>query len=366
MVDLTASDILPEVIGAALERTDIASSDIGTVDVRPAEHRVDNMTTAALHHVDGALVDGTRWAAFAKVLHPASDSPLMAFVPSEHHEDVMRNLNWLDEPAVYRSSLGTDLPDGFRMPRLLGVEDRHNRIVLWLEQIHSEPRWSVEDYRFTARSLGALAGRWPETRVIDELGIGRRDLAYLFFGKLANVDLPILATEEHWADPAIERIAGAQFRADLDALIARAPMRLAAAEQVPHAMSHGDATPDNLLRTSDGIVAIDWSYGSSGPLGADLGQLLAGRFDTGQADPDDAPKIASVLLDAYMEGLADEGVHPDPKDVLVGWATHLAIRSVISSTVIDHRPDLNEEVRSQLLERRVAVARIGLELEAQL
>jgi thiamine kinase-like enzyme len=143
-------------------------------------------------------------------------------------------------------------------------------------------------------------------------------------------------------------------------------MRISAAEQLPHSMSHGDATPDNLLRTPAGIVAIDWSYGSPGPLGADLAQLLAGRFDTGRADPDDAPRVAAVLLDAYLEGLADEGVHPEPSDVLAGWVTHLAVRSVISSTVLDHRPDLDRDERSQLLERRIAVARIGLELEANL
>jgi hypothetical protein len=362
----TPPETLRQVVAAALERPGLTAADISAVQVRPAEHRIDNMTTAALLHVGGTLADGTDWQAFAKVLHPASASPLMAFIPPDHHESVMRNLNWLDEPAVYRSALSTDLPDGLRMPRLFAVEEQDDRIVLWLEQVDAQSSWSVDDYRLAARSLGALAGRWPEGRVDDELGIGRRDLAYLFFGKLANVDLPILATEEHWSDPQIGRIAGAQFRTDLDGLIERAPMRIAAAEELPHAISHGDATPDNLLRTADGIVAIDWSYGSSGPLGADLGQLLAGRFDTGQADPGDAPKIAAVLLDAYLEGLAEEGAHPEPVDVLAGWATHLAMRSAISSTVLDHRPDLHEDERTQMLERRVAVARIGLELEAQL
>jgi hypothetical protein len=362
----TPPETLRKVAAAALDRPDLDEADLASVDIRQAAHRVDNMTTAELLHVRGALVDGTDWEAFAKVLHPASASPLMAYIPADHHESVLRNLNWLDEPAIYRSALSTDLPDGLRMPRLLAVEELADRVVLWLEQIEPRTSWSIPDYQLAARSLGAMAGRWPERRVTEELGVQRRDLAYLFFGKLANVDLPILATDEHWSDPHVARVAGPGFRAELEALIERAPMRIAAAEGLPHAMSHGDATPDNLLRTAEGICAIDWSYGSSGPLGADLGQLLAGRFDTGQADPELVPEVASVLLDAYLQGLADEGVHPEPHDVLTGWATHLAIRSVISSTVIDHRPDLDGDERVELLERRVAVARIGLDLEARL
>jgi hypothetical protein len=366
MTELFDDDTVRKVAAAALARPGVAAGEIESVEIRPASHRIDNMTTAALHHVEVALVDGSRCEVFAKVLQPACSSPLMAFVPEDHHADVMRNLNWLDEPAVYRSALSADLPDGLRMPRLFAIDADDDRIVLWLEQVDADPSWTTDDYHLAARSLGAMAGRWPEPRVRNELGIGRRDLAYLFFGKLANVDLPVLATGEHWADPVVDRIAGARFRADLEALIDRAPMRLAAAEELPHAMSHGDATPDNLLRTVDGIVAIDWSYGSSGPLGADLAQLLAGRFDAGTADPDDAPEIAAVLLDAYMEGLAQEGVHPDRRAVEAGWATHLAVRSVISSTVLDHRPDLDPDERAEMLRRRVAVARVGLELEAQL
>ncbi len=364
--DLARPDVLCAAAAAALDRPAVTIDELVSVEIRASEHRVDNMTTASLHHVRGAMVDGADWEAFVKVLQPATASPLMAYIPEDHHASVSQNLNWMDEPTVYRSSLREDLPDGLRMPRLLVLEEGSDRIVLWLEQVHADRDWSPDDYRRAARTLGAMSGRWPEGRVEGQLGIGRRDLAYLFFGKLANVDLPILATDTHWADPAVERIAGPAFRAQLDALIARAPMRIAAAEALPHAMSHGDATPDNLLSTREAVVAIDWSYGSSGPLGADLGQLLAGRFDTGQADPDEAPAIAAVLLDAYMEGLADEGVHPDPHDVVAGWATHLAIRSVISATVLDHRPDLDEQQRVELLERRVAIARVGLELEAGL
>ncbi len=364
MADLLDPDSLRDVVARVLDRPGLTTDELRRVELVDADHRIDNMTTAGLHRVSGTLDDGTEWRAFAKVLHPATASPLMQYVPEDHHAAVMANLNWLDEPAVYRSGLAADLPVGLRMPRLWHVVDGDDRIVLWLEQLDATSSWELDDYRRAARALGAMSGRWPEARVETELGLRRRDLGYLFFGKLANVDLPVVADDAHWADPVVADATDAEFRRELDALVARAPARIAEAETLPHAMSHGDATPHNLLWTDDALVAIDWSYGSSGPLGADLGQLLAGRFDTGEADPDDAPKIAEVLLDSYMEGLADEGVHPDPAQVLAGWSTHLAIRSVISSTVLDHRPDLDDEARSQLLARRVAAARVGFELDA--
>lgn len=364
MPELLRPDLLVHVVSAALDRPDLRAADLRDVALTDSPHRVDNMTTAGLHEVRGTLADGTTWRAFAKVLHPASESPLMQYVPEEHHESVLRNLDWLDEPRVYRSPLGTDLPEGIRTPRLLAVDEQDDRIVLWLEQVDASTEWQLDDYRRAALALGAMAGRWPEDRVTAELGLGRRDLGYLFFGKVANVDLPVLADEAHWRSPAVAAAVDPEFRTRLEAMIARLPGRIAAADALPHSMSHGDATPHNLLHTADGIVAVDWSYGSSGPVGADLAQLLAGRFDTGEAPADEATAVSSVVLDAYLEGLATEGVHPDRRDVSAAWATHLAVRSVVSSTVVEHRPDLDDEALASLIERRVAVARIGLELEA--
>ncbi len=93
-------------------------------------------------------------------------------------------------------------------------------------------------------------------------------------------------------------------------LAGASPALLDPAEELPHGLAHGDATPANLHEPGDGtLVAFDWSYGSSGPVGSDLGQLLAGRFDFGLAEPDDLPAIAETIFDGFDEGLDDEG-HP--------------------------------------------------------
>ena len=153
------------------------------------------------------------------------------------------------------------------------------------------------------------------------------------------------------------------FRDDLQQVIEMGPALIGREAQLPHGLCHGDATPHNLLRPATGeLVVIDWSYGCRGPYGSDLGQLLAGRFDAGEADPADAPAIAAVLLDSYLEGLADEGVEVPRAEVEAGWAIHLVIRSSISAALVDHRPGLTDDERAEVLRRRLAVARIGLDL----
>jgi hypothetical protein len=51
-----------------------------------------------------------------------------------------------------------------------------------------------------------------------------------------------------------------------------------------------------------------------------------------------------------------------PDEVRAAWATSLAVRSVFSALVLDHRPDLEGDARADLLRRRAAVARFGLHL----
>lgn len=83
---------------------------INAVSVRPASHRVENMTTRALTHVWGTLSDGTPWPPFAQ-------------------EDVRSTLDWQDEPRVYTSRLAEDLPPGLRLPTLYAVDEAEEHRV---------------------------------------------------------------------------------------------------------------------------------------------------------------------------------------------------------------------------------------------
>ncbi|MBP7407043.1 MAG: hypothetical protein KA973_19235, partial [Candidatus Microthrix sp.] len=105
---------------------------------------------------------------------------------------MLEQLNWLDEPRVYGCGLESDMPEGIRLPKLLAIDRAcDDRLVLWLEEVDDEGGpWNLERYRRSARGLGRMIGRWPEARVERNLGLGRRSLHYLFYGKMMNVDLP--------------------------------------------------------------------------------------------------------------------------------------------------------------------------------
>ena len=359
-MDLPAG-LIPAV-RAATGRSEVCVADLRST---PAGHRVENMTTESLTMHGGTLDDGTPWRLFAKVLHPASASPGWEQIPEPFRPDVLRDLHWLDEPRVIASALADDLPAGIRMPAVWHVEHdvEAERLTLWLEHVEDTTPWDLDRYRRTASRLGALHARWPEARAAEEAGLGRRELTPLLTGKIAHHDLPIQSEDAFWAKPEISGVVDARHRADLARLAEAAPVLVDHAGRLPHGAAHGDATPANFLEPGDGtIVAIDWSYGSAAPPGADLGQLLIGRFESGDEDPALAATIADTIVAAYVEGAAGEGVALDPDDVELGFATHLAVRSVFSALVVDHRPDLDDAARAALTARRAQAARFGLDL----
>ena len=324
----------------------------------PLGHRVANMTTHSLERAAGTLSDGTTASVVVKALQPASASPIFEVIPAQFHDEVLRDLNWLDEPRVYRSGLADAMPDGLRMPIVHAIDDAPDRVTLWLEDVDDVTAWDPARYRRSAAALGRLAARWPGVSATEQLGMGHRSIASLFFGKVVNNDLAIQADDGFWRDPLIAGVADARLRADLFRLAELMPAMLAELDALPHGMCHGDASPDNLREPGDGtIVAIDWSYGNVDALGSDLGQLLVGRFDEGREHLD-TEVIATAIFEGYLEGVGDAS---DAASVERAWAAHLAVRSVFGALLLD-RPDLDESAQAEILARRAHVARFGLDL----
>lgn len=327
-------------------------------------HRVENMTTARLDRVQLTLDDGTAITTVAKTLRPVSAAPAFAFIPPEHHQQVLEDLHWLVEPDVYRSGLGAALPEPLRMPTVYLVDDSvDDTITIWMEDVDDVVPWSHDRYRRTATALGAMAGRWTGADALGTFGLGGRAIERLFFGKITFLDLPLQADDAFWADPHVRDAVDDRHRADLVRLADAVPGLLTRLASLPSGVCHGDATPDNFREPGDGgVVALDWSYCHVGQIGSDLGQLLVGRFESGAAEVDEIPGIAGAILDGFVDGLGAEGSTVTLDEVRAAWATHLAVRSVFSALVLDHRPDLEGDARADLLRRRAAVARFGLDL----
>ena len=330
----------------------------------PTGHEVENMTTRALERLRGTLDCGISWSVFAKSLHPASASPMWDEIPEEFRDSVLEDLNWLDEPRIYRSDLRHRLPDGLRMPEVFRIDESPSVITLWIEDVPDPSHWDIARYRRSARVLGRLAGRWPGERAEAELGILRRPIGRLFFGRIINFDLQIMASDAFWDSPPVAAVVDADYRTDLGRLESAMPALLGRLEQLPHGLAHGDASPSNLREPGDGtIVAIDWSYASTAPLGSDLGQLLSGLVNDEDRDPSDWAALLDAVLDDYCAALEAERVHAARSDVHQACITYLAVRFVFSALLVDPDADLPYDDR---LRRRAVLGRLGLDLALDL
>lgn len=355
-----AEDVLTEVVGKA---TGLEVDRLNDVRAETLVENPENMTTAALRRYRGELPDGTPWSVVAKSLRPASGSPLWELIPDEFRPSVLENLDWHGEPRLYDLGLEAHLPPGLRPPNVYRVERSDDSITIWMEDIADDGAWTTARYRRAAVALGRMAGRWPEDRASRELGLRRRNLHNLFFGKITNLDLQILGDDSFWDSPPISDLADAKLRHDLFELAGRMPGLLDFAQQLPHAMAHGDAAPANLLEPGDGtIVAIDWSYGSCGPVGSDLSQLLAGRYDSGEGAPEELDVLMPAIVDGFCEGLDAEGSRVTRGQVEAAFAIHLGVRTVFSLLIIEGGSEMAPDDSGRLLVPRAALARAGLDL----
>lgn len=329
----------------------------------PLDHRLENMTTHRLERRRGDLPDGTSWSLVVKTLQPASAHPAFASIPEAFHDQVLEDLDWRDEPHLYRSGLGAALPPPLRMPDVHAVIEEGPALVsIWMEDVEDRTPWDLARYRRTAEALGALGGRWSGEQAAATFGLDGRDIGRLFSGKVLNHDLPLQADDAFWTDPAVADRVDAHHRRDLGHLAELVPNLLGAIAAAPSGVCHGDASPDNFREPGDGtVVALDWSYGHVGAVGTDLAQLVAGRFESGAAGGEDVEVVASTVFDGYLEGLDRVGRAIDPAQVRLAFALQLAVRSAFSALLLDHREDLGDEGRCQLLEPRARLGRFAID-----
>jgi len=330
----------------------------------PLDHRLENMTTRDLVRHRGRWPDGRPGSVVAKTLQPASAHPAFDGIPAPFRAEVLADLHWLGEPDVYRCGLGAALPAPLRMPEVLAItDDGPDACTIWMEDVDDVTPWDLDRHRRTAEALGALCGRWTGEEATAAFGLHGRDIGNLYFGKVLHHDLLVQGDDAFWADPVLAEVVDADHRRDLLRLADAVPTLLASVDDAPLGICHGDATPDNFREPGDGsIVALDWSYGHVGHVGSDLGQLLAGRFESGAGRDDDAETVAAAILDGNLEGLARVGREVDPGAVRRSFALHLAVRSAFSGLLLEHRDGLTDDERRLLLEPRARLGRFAIDL----
>ncbi len=179
---------------------------------------------------------------------------------------------WEREPQVALHGL-VGATSGLRGPATLRVDDDDEGTTLMQALVPDADNPGL----FVARALG----RFARTPVPDEPWLARGQLRE----RLAR-------TERRGGWQTLARTTLADVA---DHLWRHRAAHLDALDAAPQVLQHGDPTPANLRgRDGEDVLAIDWSFLGTGPVGHDLGLwALAAREDF------------EPLLAAYADGLAD-------------------------------------------------------------
>jgi hypothetical protein len=166
---------------------------------------------------------------------------------------------------------------------------------------------------------------------------------------------------------ALERTGDRTLIDDLRAALAKARRLIDDTDALPMTYAHGDASPQNLLVPRDApdtFVAIDPGLHSLLPIGHDLGQLLVGLCHAGELNPDALAAVHAVILPAYLDGLAAEGMNVDGLDVKRGYLTGLLLRSGFTAIPLERLDEATTPGSIALWTARLRLTRTILNLAA--
>jgi len=330
--------------------------------------------TGGLYRVGGTCTDGATFSIFFKQLHHVRHWRQLTIVPPNVRESFAQNFPWRQELAAWDDTFAGRLPDGLRVPALYRISDLGDDCLLvWMEDIDAiEEAWPITRYQRAAYLLGGLAALRSTPEVFGATAWRRGTVFGQYAaGRVGAGVVPLLHTDSLWRHPLLAQAADERLRDDLIDLATQLPGLTARLAELPAAMPHGDACPQNLLvprSNPDTLVAIDISMQSPMPLGFDLGQLLVGHVHAGLMPAAHLPAVHEQLLPAYQAGLHDHGVDAAADDVLLGYAGSLLIRAGFTSLPFDllrepaRGDNLDEAELAHYLRERATLTRFIIDL----
>lgn len=355
----------PAEVAAALEGMVGDQVDVSSVRLLTVPYVSGSPATGGLHRVTGQTRGGRPWSLFLKLLQHPRHWPVLASLPPEFAAAFVADFPWRDELRLWDPLIQTSLPDGLRSPSLHAVvELSDDRVALWTEDVKQDPaaRWDLARFgraahllgRWNARSTGAdvlAISPYPPghgLRMYAERSVPARGLAPL-------------ADDALWRHPWLSP--HGDLRRRLLDLSVEIPAFLDALDDLPQCLPHGDASPQNLLvPRSDPtepaeLVAIDVSFGTPHAVGFDLGQLSVGLIHAGELPASELAGIAEVIVPAYVEGAAAEGLDLDSDTVSSGFALSALLRSGFDAfrlDLLDRAPD--DEAAATAFAERIVLA----------
>jgi hypothetical protein len=330
----------------------------------PVDYEFGTPTTKGAVRVRGVTGGERSWSVFVKVIQAYRHWPMIGMLPPGLRQRVLDSPLWRYEADAYTSEIGGLLPAGLRMPVLHAVLDLgDDRIAVVLEDIAiADTGWDDDRFAQAARLLARTSVRLTKADALPASGsrVPGEMSRLLYEFRLQLADLPALADDRTWA--AHPQMAQWQqtLQPDLAELASRIPALLDWLDRLPQLMVHGDASPQNLLIPAcepDSFVAIDWSLGGINAAGDDLAQLAIGLAHAGQVPVAELPRIRDIVIDGYLQGLAEEGFSCDREHVAWGMDGALAIRSAFMALPLDRLTEAPSPQLDSLLHNRLQLTR---------
>jgi hypothetical protein len=325
--------------------------------------------TGALLRVAGTTADGQPWSVFLKVLQHPRHWPRLGLLPEEVRQLFLASFPWRGELVAWEPGFADRLPPaGLRVPRLYRLTELgDDRLAVWMEDVATlDGAWDQARFARAARVLGGLAARRSDPALLAASGFpAGAGLRYYSSSRVETSGLPLLDQDELWSHPLVAGAADARLRADLRTLGGRVPELLDRMDDLPQALPHGDASPQNLLVPADdpdSFVAIDVSFQTPQAVGFDLGQLLVGLVHAGLMPAAALPGVHAVLVPAFVEGLAAGGLQATPGQVHLGYVASLVVRAGFTSLPFERLGEPATPTLAATFRERAALTRFIADL----
>lgn len=262
--------------------------------------RLTGGTVASVYRFHGSRPNAADWSLILKVLHQWAR-------PRDPE-------SWRRELLLYRSGLLDELPEGFGVPRCLGIaEPSPSEIWLWLEEVKGATgeEMSLNDHVQAARRLGQLQARYLTGHPLPAYSwlSTQRGLEYSS-GRWGRGALALL--QERAPDGLL------RLWADRDRL-------LDAFGRLPLTLCHRDFNAGNLFVRDDRVMAIDWDCAGVGMIGEDLADLVCEALVYFGFDLRKAEDLAETTFASYVNGLREGGWLGDPALARTGFAMSSAL-----------------------------------------
>ena len=325
-------DQLDAIVSAAVGRPAVVTR----WDAEPVPYESGSPATGTLARVRGVTAEGQSWSVFLKVLQHPRHWRLLDRVPVQVRADFLGNFPWRAELTAWEPTFSAHLPVGLRVPELYRVvELPEDRVAVWMEDIVvSAQPWTTDRFVMAAGVLGALAANRRDPDLLAACPVPPGYGLRRYYDGAVRPVLPWLQAHDLWGHPLLATSGGTRLRADLLELAAATPAILDRLEELPQALPHGDASPQNLLvplTAPDTLVAIDVAFQCPLAVGFDLAQLLVGLVHAGQMPTSDLPAIHHLLAPAYEDGM-NHGKRPAAlADIEAGYIGSLVIRAAFTS-----------------------------------